>query len=308
MSTHRPARPPRVAITLGAVLASGALVLGLTGCVPASDPVDFGGSSSPSADAATGAPTPTPTPTPTWAPGVVNTLPADPVFDYQLGGAYDPPPGVTVVTRDSSADPVEGVYSICYVNAFQSQPDGYWPESLKVHDSDGKTVNDPAWPDESILDISTPDNRQAIADRTAVTVAGCAGKGFQAVEFDNLDAYTRSEGGTTLYDTIAYARLIVEFAHSSGLAVAQKNTPELEARGKTDIGFDFAVAEECQRFGECGAYTEVYGAAVLDIEYAGALGAAWSDVCADPALPAGTVQRDRKLVPAGEPGHVYARC
>ncbi len=49
-------------------------------------------------------------------------LPPSGGIDYQLGGAYEPPAGTTVVVRDASADPVEGVYSVCYLNAFQSQP------------------------------------------------------------------------------------------------------------------------------------------------------------------------------------------
>ena len=45
------------------------------------------------------------------------------IADYQIGGAYPPDPEVEIVTRDRSQDPVDGVYSICYVNAFQVQPD-----------------------------------------------------------------------------------------------------------------------------------------------------------------------------------------
>ena len=44
-------------------------------------------------------------------------------FDYQLGGAYTPPAGVTVVSRDRTATPASGLYNICYVNGFQIQPD-----------------------------------------------------------------------------------------------------------------------------------------------------------------------------------------
>ncbi len=44
-------------------------------------------------------------------------------FDYQLGGAYPPPAGVSIVSRDREEAPVAGLYNICYVNGFQIQPD-----------------------------------------------------------------------------------------------------------------------------------------------------------------------------------------
>ncbi len=52
-----------------------------------------------------------------WTPPPVNAG-----FDYQLGGDYPPPTGVTVVTRDVTGSPAPGTYGICYVNAFQTQP------------------------------------------------------------------------------------------------------------------------------------------------------------------------------------------
>jgi hypothetical protein len=63
--------------------------------------------------------------------------------------------------------------------------------------------------------------------------------------------------------------------HTGKLAAGQKNTPELGRRGPADIGFDFAVSEECRRFDECTAYTDVYGDYVIDIEYIDDLGAPW---------------------------------
>ena len=47
-------------------------------------------------------------------------------FDYQIGGDYVPAGGVTVVSRDwfAGVPLMPGTaYSICYVNAFQTQPD-----------------------------------------------------------------------------------------------------------------------------------------------------------------------------------------
>nr|WP_179547264.1 endo alpha-1,4 polygalactosaminidase [Herbiconiux flava] len=302
---------PALRLRASAVALVVVTVLGLSACATGSD--DDG----PAAASGTGTGTPSATASPTpsataevdaAAPPSIRPLPADPVFDYQLGGAYAPSVGVNVVARDSTAAPEAGVYSICYVNGFQSQPGENWPEVLVLRDDEGEPVADPGWPDETIFDISTPDNRAALADRIAVTIAGCAGSGFDAVEFDNLDSYTRSDGAFGLEQAVQFATMLVGIAHANGLAAGQKNTPELGARGHTQIGFDFAVAEECQRFAECESYTEVYGDQVLDIEYAGHLSGSWAEVCADPSRPAGIVLRDRPLAPAGTKGHVYDRC
>jgi hypothetical protein len=234
-------------------------------------------------------------------------FPAGAVADYQLGGAYDPPDGVTVVARDSTDQPAAGLYSICYVNGFQTQPGDDWPDDLLVH-VDGEPLVDPNWPDEHLVDIATPENRTDAAARLDPTLRRCAAAGFAAVEFDNLDSYTRSVGHLTLDDAVAFATLLVDRAHALGLAAGQKNSAELGSRGRDEIGFDFAVAEECAVFDECGAYTSVYGDAVIDIEYTDALPRPFAEVCADPVTPRTTILRDRMLTPAGDPDHEYGHC
>ena len=103
----------------------------------------------------------------------------------------------------------------------------------------------------------------------------CAAKGFEAVEYDNLDSWTRFDG-TPLADdvpfgrraAIAYARLLTNYVHRRGLAVAQKNTLELGRHpARNRIGFDFAIAEQCGQYRECRGYTAMYGKHVIAIEY-----------------------------------------
>lgn len=235
-------------------------------------------------------------------------FPAGAAVDYQLGGAYPPPSGVTVVTRDSTAQPAEGLYSICYVNGFQSQPGVEWPAELLLMDASGEPVIDENWPDETVLDISTEAKRAAVAEIIGRSIETCAASGFDAVEFDNLDSYTRSRDLLTLEDAVAFATIVTRHAHDLGLAVGQKNTGELGDRGRDEIGFDFAVVEECDQFEECAAFTEVYGDAVIDIEYMDALRRPFEEACADPDAPASMILRDRDLSPAGSVGYVYERC
>jgi len=56
-------------------------------------------------------------------PRAVSLPPVNGRFDYQIGGVYTPASGVAVVTRDNSASPAAGLYNICYINAFQTQPE-----------------------------------------------------------------------------------------------------------------------------------------------------------------------------------------
>lgn len=230
------------------------------------------------------------------------------VADYQLGGAYPPPTGVTVVVRDSLEQPAEGLYSICYLNGFQTQPGVEWPDDLVLHEASGDRLVDPNWPDENIIDISTAAKRGRAAEMLYAGIDSCAAKGFDAVEFDNLDSYSRSGEQLTLDDAVQYATLLTEHAHRAGLAVGQKNTGELGTRGRDDIGFDFAVAEECDQFDECGSFTEVYGDRLIDIEYTDELKRPFDEVCADASTPRSTILRDRDLTPAGSADYVYEHC
>ncbi len=102
-------------------------------------------------------------------------------------------------------------------------------------------------------------------------IDGCAKAGFDAVAPDSLASYQRSDGLLDATDAVAvaFAKLLVRRGHRDGLAVAQKNTGELLGRHK-EIGFDFAVVEECRTLS--------------------------------------VTLRDRDVVPAGAPGHRDERC
>lgn len=230
--------------------------------------------------------------------------------DYQLGTAYTPSPGTQVVTRDHTSQPARVGYDICYVNGFQTQPGEResWPADLILMESDGSPVFDPGWPDEAVLDTSDSARRQDIAARLSESIDTCAQKGFDAIEFDNLDSYTRSGGWLDIDDNAALAKLLTSYSHKLGLAVAQKNTAEHAARLRQDVGFDFAVVEECAAFDECGLYTDVYGAAVIGIEYPNSLREPFETVCAHEDRPSSMTLRDRHLVGPNDAEYVFEPC
>jgi hypothetical protein len=234
-------------------------------------------------------------------------------LDYQLGGSYPVDEGVGIVTRDSTSEPADGVYSICYVNGFQSQPgdDERWTTDnpdLVLRDDAGHVIIDPNWPDEFILDTSTPEKRERIVAIVGASINTCAEAGFDAVEIDNLDTYSRSDGRLGIDDNLALAALYAERAHGMALAIGQKNSAELAARGRDQAHFDFAVTEECVRFEECAAFSDVYGKAVVDIEYTDDLPGSFADVCATEDRPASTTLRDRNLVVKGDADYVFEHC
>ncbi|MEN9620956.1 MAG: hypothetical protein RL499_1149, partial [Actinomycetota bacterium] len=241
------------------------------------------------------------------------TLPPEGRIDYQLGGASEPAPGVTLVVRDASEQPAAGIPSICYLNGFQTQPGELesWlsesPEAVLL-DATGEPVIDPNWPDEALLDPRTPEARAAIVDRLGPLIDDCAAAGFVGVEFDNLDTYSRSNDVISIDDALALATVLVDRAHEAGLAAGQKNALELGERGRDEAGFDFIVLEECDRWDECGLAIEVYGDQVMNIEYTDDLRGSWAEVCARGEIPALSVLRDRMLAPPSSPDHVLAHC
>jgi hypothetical protein len=225
----------------------------------------------------------------------IKPLPVTSDVDYQLGGTRGVPARVGIVVRDRTSIPLPGHYNVCYVNGFQTQANErrFWKKRMRlVLRRGGRPVVDSAW-GEWLLNIRTPKKRVKLARIVGAWTRGCAARGFDAVEFDNLDSYTRSRGLLSRRQAIAYARLLVRAAHGAGLAAGQKNLSDFDGRR---IGFDFAVAEECGRYRECGDYVRNYGRRVLSIEYRRA-DFGWTCARYGTRLP--VVLRDLALSPRG---------
>lgn len=239
--------------------------------------------------------------------------PTSGVFDYQLGGASDDVRlnGAVrrpdVVVRDATAEPLSGAYNVCYVNGFQTQPGAAsaWAgrEDAFLRGTDGKPVVDPEWPDEAVLDPGSEDRRRSILEVVGPLIDGCARDGYRAVEIDNLDTFERFE--TIDRDAaLALADAYVKRAHTAGLAIGQKNAAGLARTAHDELGFDFAVTEQCHEFDECADYTDAYGTHVLQIEYSGSLG----QICADPSRAPLAIIRDRELLASTQAGYSYSAC
>ncbi|NYJ74844.1 endo alpha-1,4 polygalactosaminidase [Allobranchiibius huperziae] len=279
----------------GALLVAAALAL--TGCgSAASDALGTKGTAAPTSG------------TPTRNSAAAKAFPAAGVFDYQIGGSYPPASGVRIVDRDRTSAPAPGRYNVCYVNAYQAQPGdlAWWQHThpnLLLRDASGRLIIDRDW-NEALLDIATPAKRLAIAAVVGGWFAGCAHSGYDAVEPDNLDSYTRSQGHLTQADAVAFAALLAGIAHRDTLLIGQKNAAELATRLRGS-GYDFAVAEECQEYDECDAYTSAYGTKVIEIEYSADQ---FAQACAARRGRVSLLLRDRDVVAKGQSGYVSRIC
>lgn len=254
-------------------------------------------------------------------PQSVQPPPVNADVDYQIAGDYDLVGDTEIVSRDwFEGVPAPGAYSICYVNAFQTQPDdpdvdrpdetSAWPQDLVLT----ALADDPNWTGEYLIDLSTSEQRADAAIWVGDMVTTCADKGFDAVEFDNLDSWSRFADIPSVQalvpfdrdDAVDYAALITEGAHDHGLAVGQKNTVELIDDGSAaEIGFDFAITEECGQFEECGAYASAYDNLMIDIEYTDE---GFNRACDDFGDELSIVRRDRLVATPADADYVLEQC
>jgi hypothetical protein len=233
-------------------------------------------------------------------------------FDYQLGGSYPPPQGTQIVSRDRTDKPLTGAYNICYINAYQTQPGAisWWRKhypDLLLRDKSGREIVDPNWPGEVLFDIRPKTKQIKLASVMYKWINGCARDGFDAVEPDNLVSWTRSHGLLHKANNVALAELLTRYSHKKGLAIAQKNTAELAAQGRS-IGFDFAVAEECQVYKECEIYMKTYGRLVMEIEYTDNGKSAFAASCKARKGQISIVLRDRNLTLPGDADYALQSC
>ncbi len=173
-----------------------------------------------------------------------------------------------------------GIRVLCYINA------GAWekwrPDARDYPDAILGNAY-PGWPGERFVDIR------------AMTVLGpilearldhCAALGFDAVEPDNIDtAYTDTGFTLTEHDQLVFNHWLAEQAHERGLAIFQKNVPELAA-DLVDT-FDGAVTEDCAADGWCDEMATYLDAdkPVLAIEYSDVTDSGeYANMCTDPAL------------------------
>ncbi len=199
---------------------------------------------------------------PVFAPGAA--------WDWQLSRPVDF--SLRVPVLDTDPDLIDrraiarlrrrGVYLICYVSVGTLEKgradEGRFPRAVI-----GRTYAE--WPDERFLDIRRLD---VLLPLMRARFARCKRLGFDAIEPDNMDGHGNDTGfPLTRADTLRYVRALARMAHEMGLAIGQKNAPELSAALAGTL--DFAITESCfqDRWCEKMAPWRRAGKPVLDAEY-----------------------------------------
>jgi hypothetical protein len=200
-----------------------------------------------------------------WRPAVSAT------FQYQLSGL---PVDQTVDAEifdidlwENSADVVAALHDkgkkvVAYISAGSYEnwrPDAkqFAPALL------GNNLDD--WPGERWLDVR---RRDLLAPILTARLDLAKQKGFDAVDFDNVDGYTNETGfPLKAVDQLAFNRWLAEEAHKRGLGVGLKN--DLDQVEDLVEDFDFAVNEQCFQYDECDNLSPFIeaGKPVFNVEY-----------------------------------------
>jgi hypothetical protein len=182
--------------------------------------------------------------------------PAGLTFQYQLQGTVDTSVDAEVYDIDLfDSRPAlvqklhdDGRRVICYMSAGSWErwrPDANdFPRRIRGRGLDG-------WPGEKWLDVR---KLGVLGPLMEARLDRCVRKGFDAVDFDNMDGYTQDSGfDITKAEQIEYIEFLADAAHDRGLAAGLKNLPQLTTR--LEPMFDFSVVEQCFFYRECGAFS-----------------------------------------------------
>jgi len=191
-------------------------------------------------------------------------------WQWQLTGPIDTTVDADVFDIDgveSSAETVAALHRagrrvVCYVDAGAAEefrPDrGAFPGDV-LGDSGG-------FDGERLLDVRRLD---VLAPIMAARFDVCRDKGFDGIEADLADGYTRDSGfPLTADDQLTYNRMLADLAHERGLSIGLKN--DLDQVSELVDDFDFAVNEQCFQYDECAPGLRGWaasGKAVFSVEY-----------------------------------------
>ncbi|MCA9782186.1 MAG: endo alpha-1,4 polygalactosaminidase [Calditrichaeota bacterium] len=185
--------------------------------------------------------------------GTINTEHAVDLYDVDL---FDTPDSVLAILGD------RGVLRVAYFSAGSGED---WREDFASIPASALGQPLDGWPGERWLNIRDPQVFELMRTRIALA----ASRGFEGVEFDNVDGASNDTGFILdEADQLAYNRMLANEAHSHGLFAVLKN--DLDQLEDLVDYYDMALNEECHVWDECDVY-EVFrdaGLPVLNAEYA----------------------------------------
>jgi hypothetical protein len=194
-----------------------------------------------------------------WVLSVVPTAPYRNVSMYDIDG-------FNASAADVNALHNAGKKVVCYISVGSYEDwrsdAGQFPAAILGNNLDG-------WPGERWLDVrNVQQANSALASIMNARLDMCKNKGFDAVEFDNMDGYTNSTGfPLSANDQAYYNVFLANGARSRGMSAVMKND-----NGQISAllpYFDMALNEECNAFSECGPYSQFVqaGKPVFNAEY-----------------------------------------
>jgi hypothetical protein len=241
-----------------------------------------------------------------WMIGASTFTSAD-ILSGQNGPVVYDIDGANATAANVAAIHAAGAIAVCYVDVGSLEPDrpdtGSFPSSVI-----GPAVQ--GWPGENWLLVTAANQSIILPLMKARFTNWCQAKGFDAIEPDNLDAWTNITNVTET-DNVAYDLAIGKMAHDVGLSVGLKNvmTDLTVSQYPTFLAqFDWALNEQCYENSECGVYTAAgsfipAGKAVFDVEYGTA-----PDCTMANGAHMNAQQTDLNLVGATDSGYVYTPC
>jgi hypothetical protein len=192
-------------------------------------------------------------------------------WQWQLQGTVDTSVDVAMYDIDgfeATTDLITQLHNdgrkvVCYLSA------GSW-ENFRPDAGDFPTSvlgRSNGWPGERWLDLR---KLRVLRPIMQARLDLCQSKGFDAVEFDNVDGYQNRTGfPLTGADQLRYDVFLANQAHVRGMSAVLKNDLG-QVRGLVPY-FDFSLNEQCFQYGECNKLTPFIdaGKAVFGVEYRG---------------------------------------
>jgi hypothetical protein len=180
-------------------------------------------------------------------------------------------------TIESSVSAIHamGAHAICYVDAGTAEN---WRSDYAEFDPSELGGDVPGWPGEEFVNVADWASSVSSGYETLQTimtnrVALCQEEGFDAIEADNVDAYSDGNIGDftlSMSQEETYIDQLVAIAHSDGLAFFLKNEVNGDSLITTEAPLvDGEIDEQCWQYSECSAL-DVFvqeGKPVLNVEY-----------------------------------------
>jgi hypothetical protein len=180
-------------------------------------------------------------------------------------------------TIESSVSAIHamGAHAICYIDAGTAEN---WRSDYAEFDPSELGGDVPGWPGEEFVNVADWASSVSSGYETLQTimtnrVALCQEEGFDAIEADNVDAYSDGNIGDftlSMSQEETYIDQLVAIAHSDGLAFFLKNEVNGDSLITTEAPLvDGEIDEQCWQYSECSAL-DVFvqeGKPVLNVEY-----------------------------------------